>query len=260
MALEESRNPRLDPDTAHQTFLEVDYTDGRSASWYPKGEAPVLGELVAEGTLPPVEERVGEEPLVLQGPDGIGNYGGNWSDAVTWDSEVWDRISKHTAAVTMVRWSPSGYPIIPNVAKTWESSDDLRVWTFHLRKGMKWSDGHPFTADDFVYWFEWEMHYFRNIGDPLDPQTKMGERVLHSGQSIGRLEKVDDHTIQLIFPNPNPFILEKTGDHHASGHVWSPALSGTISPRTGKPGTDRQTDGSAGSRHPGPGLSRTPTT
>ncbi|MCB1122603.1 MAG: ABC transporter substrate-binding protein, partial [Verrucomicrobiae bacterium] len=215
--LEESRHPDLDPEKAHKTWLPVDYSEGQSAGWYPKGEAPILKELVAEGTLPPVAERVGAEPLVLQGPDGVGHYGGNWSDAVTWDAEVWDRISKHTGGVTMVRWSPSGYPIVPNVAKSWESSDDLRSWTFYLRKGMRWSDGQPFTADDVLYWYEWEMKYFRRIGDPLDPQTLIGERLMRSGPNEGRVEKVDDHAVRFVFPDPNPFLLEKLASTTVEG-------------------------------------------
>ncbi len=206
-ALEAERNPVLDPETAHVPYQEVDYSEA-NPSWHPKGEAPILSELVSEGVLPPVEERVPQEPLVLSGPDGIGNYGGNWADAVTWDTEVWDRINKHTAGITMVRWSPNGYPIVPHIAKSWDTSEDLRVWTFHLRKGMKWSDGHPFTADDMVYWYEWEMKYFDEIGDPLDPHTVMGIRVLRSGKETGRLEKIDDYTVQLVFPHPNPFLLE----------------------------------------------------
>ena len=206
-AFEAERNPILDPANAHIAYQEVDYKES-NPSWKPKGEAPILRELVNEGLLPPVEERVPEEPLVLSGPDGIGRYGGNWADAVTWDTEVWDRINNHAAGVTFVRWSPNGYPIVPNVAKSWDSSDDLRVWTFQLRKGMKWSDGHPFTADDIIYWFEWEMKYFQEIGDPLTPQTEKGYRIMQSLTEIGRIEKVDAHTIQFIFPNPNPFLLE----------------------------------------------------
>ena len=86
---------------------------------------------------------------------------GNWSDGVTWDSEVWDRLNRHIAGVTLLRWSPSGYPIVPHVARAWEASPDLRTWTFHLRRGMRWSDGHPFTAGDLAYWFEWELNYFQ---------------------------------------------------------------------------------------------------
>ena len=46
---------------------------------------------------------------------------------------------------------------MPHVAKGWEHSDDYREWTFFLRRGMKWSDGHPFTSEDIRYWWEEEV-------------------------------------------------------------------------------------------------------
>ncbi len=41
----------------------------------------------------------------------------------------------------------------PGLAKSWDVSEDGLIWTFHLRKGLKWSDGAPFTADDVVFTF-----------------------------------------------------------------------------------------------------------
>ena len=199
------REPSLDPLTAHHPVVEVDYAEGTRAGWYPKGEAPVLADLVKEGVLPSVAERTGSEPLVLRGPEGIGRYGGNWSDAVTWDSQVWDRMNRYNGGVTLARWSPNGYPILPHVAKSWTSSPDLKTWTFKLRRGMRWSDGHPFTAEDFVYWFRWEVRYFLDRGYALNDE---GYRLLRSGNEYGELEMVDDETIRFVFPNPNPFFLE----------------------------------------------------
>ncbi len=187
----------IDPDT--------DYSRGADAPWYPRGEAPVLANLVKEGRLPPVAERTGPEPLVIHGVDGIGRYGGVWNDAVTWDSQVWDRMNRYLGGVNLVRWSPEGYPIVPNVARSWEVSADLRTWTFKLRRGMKWSDGHPFTADDFTYWYQWEVLYFQQRGYALNDD---GYRLLRSGDEFGRVEKVDDLTVRFVFPRPNPFFLE----------------------------------------------------
>lgn len=45
----------------------------------------------------------------------------------------------------------------PMGAESWEVSEDATQYTFHLREGMKWSDGEPFTSADFIYWFEQEI-------------------------------------------------------------------------------------------------------
>jgi len=70
LTLNRSNPPRLQRD--------VDYSQGAAAPWWPKGEAPVLAELVAEAKLPKVAERVGPEPVVLAGVEGTGRYGGTW--------------------------------------------------------------------------------------------------------------------------------------------------------------------------------------
>ena len=51
-------------------------------------------------------------------------------------------------------WDYTGTKIVPNIARGWEVRTAARSLTLILRRGMKWSDGKPFTADDFVFWFE----------------------------------------------------------------------------------------------------------
>ena len=54
----------------------------------------------------------------------------------------------------LVRISDDLQTIVPNVARSWKWGDDYKSIVFELRKGHKWSDGEPFTADDFVFWYE----------------------------------------------------------------------------------------------------------
>ena len=79
----------------------------------------MLAELVREGRLPPVAQRTGPEPVVLEGVDGIGRYGGTWHrlvNSITDYTTVYWRLSSSN----LVRWSPQGYRSY--VAKAWEVS------------------------------------------------------------------------------------------------------------------------------------------
>ena len=59
----EERKVHIDLENPLRIHVEVDYSEGVAADWYPKGESPILRELVDEGKLPPVKERVGSEPF-----------------------------------------------------------------------------------------------------------------------------------------------------------------------------------------------------
>ena len=192
------RNARL-LDLAHPAVITktVDYAVGARAAWWPKAEASVLAELVREGRLPPVAQRVGPEPVVMEGVDGIGNYGGTWYrlvNSIADFSTIYWRLS----ASSLVRWSPQGYPLVPHLAKSWAVSADFRVFTFVLRRDMRWSDGHPLTSDDIVYWYEHEIKYFN-----------MQPKFLRAGATLGRVVKVDELSVRFEFDQPNPLFLER---------------------------------------------------
>ncbi len=178
----------------------VDYGVGESAPWYPRGESLILNELANEGKLPRVVERVGSEPLVLKGVEGIGKYGGTWFKVVGSYNDM-SIIQSFYSGSTLVRWSPLGYPIVPHIAKGWESSPDLKEWTFYLRKGMKWSDGHPFTADDILFW--WEDTTNDEIFGGVTPDW------MKVGGMAGEIVKINDYTVKFVFPQPYGAFLER---------------------------------------------------
>lgn len=134
--LAELKDQEIDAEQPTRLQVEVDYAAGAAAPWFPKAESPVLRGLVAAGALPPVAERVGPEPLVLRGIEGAGSYGGDMLQLK--DTGDW-----RMKPVGLVRWSPQGYPIVPNVAKAWTVEDGGRVYTFTLRRGMRWATGRP---------------------------------------------------------------------------------------------------------------------
>lgn len=200
---EASRDVSFSEEDQYKIQRDVDYSEGESGGWYPKGESPILAELVSEGKLPPVAERVGSEPVVIDGVDGIGNYGGTWFRVTRANANI-DLMYNFMSGSTLVRWSPLGYPIVPHVARGWKSSPDLKEWTVYLRKGMKWSDGHPFTADDIVYWYNDEV-----LRDYLEDSGRASWMIV--GGKKGEIVKIDDHTLKFIFPKPYGVFLEHMG-------------------------------------------------
>ncbi|MGE5094426.1 MAG: ABC transporter substrate-binding protein [Betaproteobacteria bacterium] len=83
--------------------------------------------------------------------------------------------------------------IIPGLAEKWEQKDP-KTWIFHLRKGVKWHDGSDFTADDVVF----------SIKRLQGPTSNF--RVY--GNAVGEPTKIDNSTVQLVTPVPNPVMLE----------------------------------------------------
>ncbi|HXL04127.1 MAG TPA: ABC transporter substrate-binding protein [Bacillota bacterium] len=165
-------------------------------------EAPMLAKLVKDGKLPPVEKRLPEAPLVVQPLSEIGTYGGTWRTAggdmlplmiPTYDPLIrWDD--------PMMRGEEGVATIIPNVATKWEVSSDKKTYTFHLRKGIKWSDGHPFTADDIVFWYK-DVIANDNL-TPVKPDW------LGLDGKLCKVEKVDDYTVRFILPQSLGLFLE----------------------------------------------------
>ena len=175
-------------------------------------EAPMLAARVASGALPAVKDRIGVDPLVIRPVHEIGRYGGTWRQGFTGPGDVWNAWRAATGPDSLLAWDWTGNKAMPNVAKDWNVSDDGRVTTVELRRGMRWSDGHPFTADDFVFWYE-DVY----SDSQLVPVKSI---FFQSNGQQGRVVKLDDYTIQLVFPVPN-FILPDllAGTDELSGHA-----------------------------------------
>jgi peptide/nickel transport system substrate-binding protein len=164
-------------------------------------EAPMLAEMVAAGTLPPLEERlpVREDLLVIQPLDEIGKYGGTWRRGFTGpgDGQNGHRVA---GGDRLLFWDSTRFPeLTPNLAKDWEVSDDATVITVFLRNGLKWSDGEPFTANDLVFWYE---HMYQN--EELVPVRSPFFNI----DAGAALEMVDDYTVRFSFAEPNSLFAE----------------------------------------------------
>ena len=163
-------------------------------------EAPMLRTMVAAGELPPVEERLPEEPLVVPVIEEIGQYGGmvNLTHTGTgqWSSGGFQIIRFDN---NLLQMAPDG-TILPNLAKDWKISEDAKTVTLYLRKGIKWSDGVPFTADDLMFWWE-----DIELNDELTP-TKPTQWC--PGGEPMKARRVDDYTVQFEFSISYPTAIE----------------------------------------------------
>ncbi|HEY65434.1 MAG TPA: ABC transporter substrate-binding protein [Caldilineae bacterium] len=160
-------------------------------------EAPMLAELVKQGKLPPVDERLPSEPVVVQVIEEIGQYGGTWEQAVTGQADVNGAMSYDNEL--WITFDESCQTWRPNVAKKVEVSEDGTEFTFYIREGHRWSDGEPFTADDIVFWYEDVV-----LNDELSPAKP---HWMKSGDELGVVEKIDDYTVKYKFAKPHGLLL-----------------------------------------------------
>jgi peptide/nickel transport system substrate-binding protein len=172
-------------------------------------EAPILADLVKSGKLPPVEERLPKNPLVLSPIDSIGKYGGRIR---SFSSDLGTHWEESQYGNSPLRWIDDGLGIAPGHVETWETNADNTEWTLHMREGLKWSDGEPCTFDDVMFW--WEDLIGSDLGDqPPDFGT--------AGGKLATFTKVDDLTLKITYVEPSPLTAKRLA-------MW---VNGSIGPR-----------------------------
>ncbi|MGQ9815357.1 MAG: ABC transporter substrate-binding protein, partial [Candidatus Roseilinea sp.] len=160
-------------------------------------EAPMLAERVKAGELPPVDERLPENPQVVKPLTGQGKYGGTLRQGIVGTSVTWGGGLYTFQWEGLVQWKPDFSNVEPSLAERIDVSPDAKEYTFHIRKGLKWSDGQPFTSDDVMFYINDVL--FNTELSPGGP----GADWLPSDQKEGfKAEKVDDFAFKLIFPKP----------------------------------------------------------
>ncbi|MFN8531371.1 MAG: ABC transporter substrate-binding protein [Anaerolineae bacterium] len=170
-------------------------------------ESPMLAERVAAGQLPPVAERLPSTPRVIS-LDGstIGTYGGDFRDPFVGDAFWSSQMVFWTFWKGLVSWNPTYTDWVPNIAESVDVSEDARTYTFHLRQGLRWSDGYPFTADDVLF----------AINDIMaNPELNSGSFPsgwLKPGTEAPVATKIDDFTFTISFDVPyGMFLLNMCG-------------------------------------------------
>ncbi|HWX43060.1 MAG TPA: ABC transporter substrate-binding protein [Blastocatellia bacterium] len=105
---------------------------------------------------------------------------------------------------------------VPGLARSWESTPDGLQWTFNLRRGVRWSDGEPFNADDVLF----------SLQVTFDPNVAAGARALftQSDESLPSYEKIDDYTIEFNLTEPKPLFTVALGSVYLiPKHKWEAA-------------------------------------
>ena len=166
-------------------------------------ESPMLAEMVAAGTLPPVEERLPNEPyvvtnqqLVLSYDTEIGKYGGTMrlpQDGPGGDPSLFIGMNEPLI------WAPGGFRydmgLHGNVLRDWEANDNYSTFTMHMREGMKWSDGEPLTTADVDFaWNDVILNEEITPAPPLYLRTASG-----ADNAVASVEILDDYTFKVIF-------------------------------------------------------------
>ncbi len=115
-------------------------------------EAPDLATQVAAGKLPPVDQRLPLSPLVTKPLEKIGKYGGTLSTATWWPEA--GNVQLYFAVEAPIKWKADLTGYEPALVESYEWSADSKTFTMHMRKGLKWSDGTPYTSADWKFMWE----------------------------------------------------------------------------------------------------------
>ncbi|WP_422002089.1 ABC transporter substrate-binding protein [Reyranella sp.] len=163
-------------------------------------ETPMLESEVKSGALPPVGKRIPEQPWVVKrfaGGEGPGKPGG--------DLNILVGSARDTRLMTIYSYTRliiynDKFKLMPDILESYEDKEG-REFTFKLRAGHKWSDGHPFTTEDFRFFWE---------------DVANNKELSRSGPSVElmvdgqppKVEIIDERTIKYSWDKPNPYFIE----------------------------------------------------
>ncbi|MFQ6116707.1 MAG: ABC transporter substrate-binding protein [Candidatus Bipolaricaulia bacterium] len=196
----DSKKVTLAPREKQELTFKISQTDSPGKHRLQIGdETREIEVLPRPGELPPEPKVIGPE----QGLTELGKPGGKIVIGTTVGPKTLNPLvaqETSSTAITgmldagLVETNPITAEIEPALAESWEISEDKKTITFHLRKGVKFSDGVPFTADDVIF-------TFNDLVFNPDVNTDYRDVLEVKGQPI-KFEKVDDYTVKVILPEP----------------------------------------------------------
>ena len=161
-------------------------------------ETPMLQAKVQSGELPPVAQRVPDDVQLVQlrEDQSPGEHGGQLRLLMGKQKDIRQMVIYGYAR--LVGYTPE-LEIKPDLLKQIDVVEG-RIFTLHLRKGHKWSDGHPFTSEDFRY-------YWEDIANNPELSKSGPPRTLVIDGELPRVEFPDAHTVRYSWNSPNPYFL-----------------------------------------------------
>ncbi|MGJ8590783.1 MAG: ABC transporter substrate-binding protein, partial [Yoonia sp.] len=165
----------------------------------PLQESSFWAQEVDSGNMPPIEVRLPREPLIVDlAAKGrrFGTQGGTLRTLVSRSKDIRQMVVYGYAR--LVGYQPD-YSLAPDILKAVDVEEG-RKYTLHLRDGHRWSDGAPFTSDDFKYW--WEKVVNNAEITPSGPPDFMFVE-----EKLGRVTFPDPLTVVFEWDDPNPDFL-----------------------------------------------------
>jgi peptide/nickel transport system substrate-binding protein len=173
-------------------------------------ESPVLAAKVAAGEIPPVDERLPDLPPVEQAFEAVGKYGGTLRHVEALYTNF-RSITRYMDEGLIDVSVPEGTHRYGNLAESLDISDDLTTYTINLRRGVKWSDGHEFTAEDVL--FRWEDIRLYSP-DPEVTRLSLAPGDFIIGGELAEISAPDDYTIVVKFAAPFANYHKNIGTNH----------------------------------------------
>ena len=163
-------------------------------------ESPLLSKMVKNGKLPPVESRLPQTPRVIDFAGRnleIGKFGGTLKMLMARAKDA--RQMTVYGYARLLIYKPKTFEFQPDILESFDVIQGKK-FIFNLRPGHKWSDGHPFTAEDFRYW--WEDVANNPKLSPVGPP-----KVMKVDGKLPQFRILDNLSIQYEWEKPNPDFL-----------------------------------------------------